>query len=146
MFGFTIQAATREQAIAQAQALIEFLGGNAGALVEEGEDVVTAKGKPGRPKKGAEQALSAAPVTEPSSVANPFGMAASTAPARVYTQQEMVKALTEVAAKRTGDTGVNDGYARVGALIAKVQPGCQNVSQVKPENYAAVIAESGVSV
>lgn len=142
MFGFTIQAATREQAIAQAQALIEFLGGNAGAPVEEVEDVATAKGKPGRPKKGTEPA----PVAEVPAVANPFGMAASVPPARVYTQQEMVKALTEVAAKRTGDTGVNDGYARVGALIAKVQPGCQNVSQVKPENYAAVIAESGVSV
>ncbi len=145
MFGFTIQAATREQAIAQAQALIEFLGGNAGAPVEEVEETA-AKGKPGRPKKGAEPVPSAPPVAEAPAVANPFGMAAPVAPARVYTQQEMVKALTEVAAKRTGDTGVNDGYARVGALIAKVQPGCQNVSQVKPENYAAVIAESGVIV
>lgn len=143
MFGFTIQAATREQAIAQAQALIEFLGGNAGAPVDEVEETA-AKGKPGRPKKGAEPAPVA--VAEAPSVANPFGMAAPPVPARVYTQQEMVKALTEVAAKRTGDTGVNDGYARVGALIAKVQPGCQNVSQVKPENYAAVIAESGVIV
>lgn len=144
MFGFTIQAATREQAIAQAVLLIELLGGNTGNAIEESEETST-KGKPGRPKKVSEPVPPAPPVVEAPAVANPFGLPAA-APARVYTQQEMVKALTEVAAKRTGDAGVNDGYARVGALIAKVQPGCQNVSQVKPENYAAVIAESGVAV
>lgn len=135
---------TRESAIAMLGSLIELLGGNA-TEAEETAPATGGKKGPGRPKKEAEPVPTPATPVAPA-VNDPFGMAGTAvqAPPRVYTQQEMIKALQEVAAKRPGDATVQAGFDRVIAIIKKVNPAYENVSLVKAEDYAKVIAETGV--
>jgi hypothetical protein len=56
------------------------------------------------------------------------------------TFEQVKEALQKVAAVRPTDTNEMAGLNRATEIIGKVQTGCRKIKDIKPENYAAVLA------
>lgn len=147
MFQVMVQGSSREAIIANAMALVDMLGGNAGPVELEGpqETAKGAKKGPGRPPKAAEEKVAeTAPPTPPAGKPKAFNPFEDEAPAKkVYTFDQVKAALMEVAKPRTGDADESVGYGRVAAILNEL--GCKSVKELKEEQYAAVMAKTGLA-
>jgi hypothetical protein len=74
-----------------------------------------------------------APTTQPATVA-------VSTPAVDATFEKVKEALQKVAAVRPTDTNEMAGLNRATEIIGKAQTGCRKIKDIKPENYAAVLA------
>lgn len=141
MLQVTVSGTTREELMANLASWIDLLSGQrVGDQQLKPEEPVEGK-KRGRPAK-------AAAVQEPPTMPLPMEVQAVTPseqatpepkPAALTTLQDAVNALKGVAAVRPGDTGPTDGYQRVSKILVKY--GYKNVKEIKPEHFAAVIAD-----
>ena len=143
MLQVTVSGNTREELIAHLASWIDLLSGQrVGDQQLKPEDPVEGK-KRGRPAKTA--AVTPEPPTLPlpteAQAVTPAEQATPTSPptASVLTLQDAVNALKGVAVVRPGDTGPTDGYQRVSKILIKY--GYKNVKEIKPEHFAAVIAD-----
>lgn len=142
MLQVTVSGNTREELIANFASWIDLLSGQrVGDQQLKPEEPVEGK-KRGRPAKAAAvQEPPTMPLPMEAQAVTPAEQATPTSPptASVLTLQDAVNALKGVAAVRLGDTGPTDGYQRVSKILIKY--GYKNVKEIKPEHFAAVIAD-----
>ncbi|HEX8874115.1 MAG TPA: hypothetical protein VF780_05765 [Nitrosospira sp.] len=103
---------------------------------------------PGRPKKETKTvAPPAVPTGAPTPAApafvDPFAVpGAQEAPAVTYTRDEVMSALKEISAVRTGDMDPTAGARRVYDVLQRAGK-LNNVAEIKPEHYLAIMREAG---